>query len=102
MRDQRHDVPLRLVGVRLMLGEPVGADGSELVQTRRPLSADEQRHDDDGDGRTGQNEREPDGHGAIVPDSAHVRNLTATESRAVVELSDLSVTSQPIARRLCN
>jgi hypothetical protein len=37
-----------------------------------------------------------------VPDSAHVRNLTATESRDVVELSDLSVTSQPIARRLCN
>ena len=50
-----------------MLGQPVGADGPKLVQTRRPLSAQQEDHKDEGDGGTAKNEREPDGHATSCP-----------------------------------
>jgi hypothetical protein len=81
-----------------MLGQPVGADGPQLVQTRRPLSAQQEGHEGEGDGGTAKNEWEPDGHGAIVPDSAHVRNLITTAGETSSAMSAFDYTGAAPAR----
>ena len=72
-------LPFRIASVCPLLGQPLVADGPKFVEARRPLPAKEECCEDDSDGRTAQNQQEPDGHGAIVADSANVRNLTTTE-----------------------
>ena len=67
-------LPLRIARMRLMLGQPLVADWPKLVQARRPLPADQEGREDGGDGSAAQDELKPDRHGAIVADSAHVRN----------------------------
>ena len=80
--------------MRPKLGQPLVADGPQFVQTRRALPADQEEREDDDAGRTAQNEWEPDGHGAIVSDSAHVRNVITTEREDVVGDVGLLTTSQ--------